>query len=534
MNYPKKCCVLILAATILAVGLRVPRLGQRPMHGDEAVNAEKFGLLLENGDYKYNRAEYHGPTLNYLTLIPAWLSSAGKFTEVTEFTLRIVPVAFGALLVLLLLLVADGLGRAVAGCAAVLAAVSPAMVFYSRYYIHEMLLVCFTFGVIACGWRYTQNKNMKWALLTGAFLGLTYATKETCIIAFGSMLSAVLLLVIIQRRQGDKAAALTKTIRPWHIVIAIATALVVSALFYSSFLTNPDGIADSVRAYAGYFNRAGQNQSQTHPWYYYLRMLVYSRYLGGPIWSEGLIVLLAAVGLVAAMTRKGVGGVSSGLLRFIAFYTIVMTVLYSAIPYKTPWCFLSFLHGMILLAGVGAVTLVKLCPNIRTRCAVCLLLAAGTGHLAWQGYLGSYRYYADVTNPYVYAHTTTDIYTITQQIEDVAKAHPDREDMYIQVICPEHDYWPLPWYLRGFSKIAWQDNINNDTPAAEVIIASAGLEQAVIKKIYEQGAAGEKKLYVPLFDSVVQLRPQSELLGFVTKELYDRWQQEKTIQSQIK
>ncbi len=40
--------------------------------------------------------------------------------------------------------------------------------------------------------------------------------------------------------------------------------------------------------------------------------------------------------------------------RFLAFYTLVLTGLYAIIPYKTPWCMLSFLDGMILLAGVGA------------------------------------------------------------------------------------------------------------------------------------------------------------------------------------
>ena len=78
------------------------------MHGDEAVHAFKFGELLEQGVYKYNPNEYHGPTLNYLTLIPARLSSAGKLTEVTEVTLRIVPVIFGVLLVLLILPMGDG------------------------------------------------------------------------------------------------------------------------------------------------------------------------------------------------------------------------------------------------------------------------------------------------------------------------------------------------------------------------------------------------------------------------------------------
>ena len=95
MSYIQKSCVLILVVTIAAIALRVPQLQQRPMHGDEAVHAAKFGDLLEKGYYRYNPNEYHGPTLNYLTLIPAWLSSAGKLTQVNEFTLRIVPVFFG-------------------------------------------------------------------------------------------------------------------------------------------------------------------------------------------------------------------------------------------------------------------------------------------------------------------------------------------------------------------------------------------------------------------------------------------------------
>ena len=94
MKWPKKCYLLILAATIVAIALRLPRLEQRPMHVDEAVNAVKFGELLEEGDYRYDPHEYHGPTLNYFTLLPAWLSGVQKYADLSEFTLRIVPVFF--------------------------------------------------------------------------------------------------------------------------------------------------------------------------------------------------------------------------------------------------------------------------------------------------------------------------------------------------------------------------------------------------------------------------------------------------------
>jgi len=519
----KKCCVLILAATIVAIALRLPRLAQRPMHGDEAVHAIKFGELLAEGVYTYNPDEYHGPTLNYLTLIPARLSSAEKLTQVSEVTLRIVPVIFGVLLVLLILPAGDGLGPGAAVYAAILTAISPAMVFYSRYYIQEMLLVCFTFSAIVFGYRYTRNKNIIWALLTGMSLGLMHATKETCIIAFGSMFLALLLMLLMRRSKGALVNA-SKAIKPSHLIAGLAAGVIVSALFYSSFLTNPGGIPDSVRTYTTYFDRAGGNTLHIHPWYYYLKILIYSRYADGPIWTEALIVLLAVVGFIAAMTKKGLSSANVNLLRFIGFYTLVLTVVYSVIPYKTPWCMLGFLHGMILLAGVGAVVLVKLMPNVLPRLIILLLLFEGSIHLTWQSYLSNYKFYADSRNPYVYAHPTNEVFTITEKIEEYASVHEDGYDIPVDVICREDDYWPLPWYLRSFKKIRWSNEVVNDAPSAPLIIASPDFETALTNKLYALTPLEKRQMYMFLFDKpyYVWLRPQVKLLGFVRKDLWER------------
>ena len=104
----------VSAVLILAVALRISRLDIRPMHGDEAVHAYRFGQLLEANDYRYDPTEFHGPTLNYFTLIPALLSGQHTYASLTEITLRIVPVFFGLVLVLMPLLLLDGLGRPVA------------------------------------------------------------------------------------------------------------------------------------------------------------------------------------------------------------------------------------------------------------------------------------------------------------------------------------------------------------------------------------------------------------------------------------
>ncbi|MFA5238701.1 MAG: flippase activity-associated protein Agl23 [Phycisphaerae bacterium] len=527
VNWSKKYYIFILAVMIVAVGLRLPRLGLRPMHGDEAVHAFRLGELLEKNAYRYDPDEYHGPTLNYFSLIGAWLGGIGTFKDLNEFTLRIVPVFFGLLLVLMPLLLLRGLGRLATIIAMVMTAISPAFVFYSRDYIPEILLVCFSFGAIACGWRYAQSKNIYWALLTGIFLGLMHATKETSIIVFGSMLSAVWLTLFMQRREMSISNAV-KTIKRSHIIAAILVAAAVSMLFYSSFFTNPKGILDSFRTYAVYFNRAGENNLHIQPWYYYLDILTWMEGFEKTVWNEDIIVVMAAFGFIVTMVKRYRAPFNLSLLRFLAFYTLIMTVVYSAIPYKTPWCMLGFLHGMILLAGVGAAALIKMSLDWREKVAVGFVLVLfGILLPVIQTYFLNYKYYADPTNPYVYAHPTTDVFDITRRIDEIASVSPDGNNIYIQVICPGGDYWPLPWYLRCFPNVGWWSEVDESVRSFPVIIASPSVLPALSLELYELLPPEVRRLYVPLFDSYVELRPGVELAGFVTKDLWDRMHESK-------
>jgi uncharacterized protein (TIGR03663 family) len=495
------------------------------MHTDESVHAIKFGRLLEENEYRYDPQEYHGPTLNYFTLIPALTASPKKLFEIDENTLRIVPVFFGMLLILGLLLLKSGLGRPVVLFSSLFLAVSPAMVFYSRYYIQEMLLVFFSFGVLISGYRYLKSKNPKWAFATGVFLGLMFATKETSILVLGAVILALYLTVILDNRYKKKPAHFGFRIDVWHFLIFLSTACVISALFYSSFFTHPRGIFDSIVAYKYYLQRAGQNSRHIHPWHYYFKLLIGSKHAGRPFWNELPIVFLSGIGLAAALKRKQYPQMDSSLFRFIAFYTVILAFIYSIIPYKTPWSLLGFYFGMILLAALGAKSLLLIDKSIILRVFVYLFLVLGVGDLFVLSYLANFKYEADPSNPYVYAHTSRDVLDITRRIEEIASVHPDGKDMVIEVICPGDDYWPLPWYLRSFPNIGWWSEVNFSQPAAQVIIASPSVEDELLKKLYEWPSVGEKDLYVPLFISPMELRPAIEIRGYITKELMDQYAQ---------
>jgi predicted membrane-bound mannosyltransferase len=160
------------------------------------------------------------------------------------------------------------------------------------------------------------------------------------------------------------------------------------------------------------------------------------------------------------------------MARFIALYTIILTLTYSAISYKTPWCMLSFLHGMILAAGIGAGALFQFCNRRWMKAATSGLLVLAAAHLGWQAWQANYVYESDRANPYVYAQTVPDTLELVDQVKALSKVHPDGDQMLIKVMVPESDYWPLPWYLRQFKRVGWWDHLPEDPYAAVMIVGA--------------------------------------------------------------
>jgi uncharacterized protein (TIGR03663 family) len=472
----------LLLAAALALALRWPQLGERPMHNDEAVNAIKFGQLWERGAYKYDPNEHHGPSLPFATLAVARLTSTPDFVHLSEVKLRLITVFFGLGLVLLVPLVADGLGRKAALWAAIFTAVSPAMVFYSRYYIHEILLVFFTFMALASAWRYWRARKIGWALLAGAGAGLMHATKETFVITVAAAALALAFNWIWDRWLDASGPPIKAPDLNWkHVAAALGVWITVWLVLFSSFFRNASGPLDSVRTYLPWLHRAGGDSPHINPWTFYFHRLLWFHIVKGPVWTEALIFALAVVGAAAAFIRKGLADTSAGFVRFFGLYTFILTAAYCLISYKTPWCLLSFWQGMILLAGVGAAVVIRAAKPPVSRMAVRLLIAAGAGHLACEAWQSSVTYAADPRNPYVYAQTLPNTLELVGRVQALARAHPQGSQMLVKVMAPEGDYWPLPWYLREFNHVGWWEEVPAD-PFAPVMIVSAKLRANLDEK----------------------------------------------------
>lgn len=484
--------VLVLLAAG-AMGLRLPQLDRRPLHNDEGVNAWILRDLVEKGEYRYNPEEYHGPTLHYLSL--PFVRLAPAEARMSDANLRVAPVVFGALLILFLAWLGDGLGRVATVTAGALLAISPAFVFYSRYFIHEIFLIFFTFMALGAGWRYVQTGRWPWAVACGAGMGLMYATKETFVFQVAAAMAGVAVVWWQNQRRGDAHFRQ----RPWwnvrHGWLAAAAGVLVAGLFFTSFFSHPRGALDAVLTYEHWFSRAQGASPLVKPWSYYFEHLFWFNPPRSQVWTEGGILLLALAGTGAVVTRRLPAGVSPVLGWFLVVYTLVLVVIYNVIPYKTPWCMLVFHQGLILLAGIGVAFLWERARPFWARGLLMGLLGAVAAHLIWQAWRAAVPMAADKRNPYVHSQTSPNIFEMVKKVKAVAAVHPDGTNMLIKVVSPV-SYWPLPWYLREFKRVGWWDELPPD-PYAPVMLINHSLEAYLDEK------SDKRYLMVGLFE----LRP---------------------------
>jgi uncharacterized protein (TIGR03663 family) len=486
------CSALVVLAMALAV--RLPALDRRPMHGDEANQAVRTGLLLEKGVYHYDPTDHHGPVL-YFAALPFCRATAKTFAETTEWNFRLVPVAFSCLTLLLMLGLGarrdDGLFANSKGllAAAWLTALSPAMVYYSRFFIQETMFVTFLTGMLVCAVAYVRTRvfvsdadlrtpisdrhSAAWAAGFGVCAGLALATKETVVLSFVAAAFAALV-----------ACGFLRLWRAWNTrdaLLAGGCAILVAAALYSSFFTYPKGLYDALfSTFSAYVTRATAVPEHQHPWNFYLKVLFWFKYGRGPVWSEAGLLLPALAAVAVAFWPRREVSTRMRWVRFVAVYTLTLTALYSAIPYKTPWCALTFLHGFILLAGMGfgeafewlgrrKVKGLGFGQAVTYTLLFTLLLREGR-----QVDRACFQMPADPRNPYVYAHTGTDAMNLVSTVESAARKALGF-DTPIALAVPTADTWPLPWYLRKYTQVGYWNRVA-DIPASfspTIVIAAA-------------------------------------------------------------
>lgn len=499
------CAVVIAVSLAAGLVLRFIDPAARPMHHDEANQAVRFGVLLETADYRYDPQDHHGPSLYYLTLPFAWTRDQRTLAALDEATLRMVPAAFGAGLLLLFLFLVRGIGHTAVAVALALAAVSPVLTYYSRFYIQETLLAFFALAFLIAAGRYVRRPSPATAVWTGTMAGLAFATKETSLIVVPVAVLACLAAASLGRN-ADQPPRVDARPGTWHGVAAVTAAAVPVVLLYTAFFRHPAALLDAIGAVPVYLSRGLGPDAHVQPWWYYLRTLAWSS-SGGLVWSEVAVLVLATVGFVHAWQREF-------WPVCLALYTLATMAVLSALPYKTPWNLLPFYTGMVLMGGIGAAALLQRARGRPARALLGVALTAATGHLAAQSVRASVRYPADERNPWAYAQTSPDYLRLAARINDLAPHHPDGRAMLVKVIAAPHEQWPFPWYARELTQVGYWTAAAEAGPldGVPVILASQQEGEAVA------AAVGDR--YVAEFFG---LRPNVLVTLFVERGLWKRF-----------
>jgi len=168
---------LPLAACIaLAALLRLPGLGARPLGGDEAVFSLIARQLAHGGGYE-QVPPMHGP-LHYVATAAIFRA----FGE-SDGAARLLPALFGVALVAVPFAFQRPIGRPVAVVAALLLAVSPVLLYYSRYASADVELAFFTLAIALTLWRYLQAPHRALLYLLSALLALAVVTSEMALLS---------------------------------------------------------------------------------------------------------------------------------------------------------------------------------------------------------------------------------------------------------------------------------------------------------------------------------------------------------------
>jgi uncharacterized protein (TIGR03663 family) len=511
---------LLLIMALLALGLgawyRLPDLGLRPMHTDEAILGKKFIEMMQSGRFDYDPTDFHGPVLHYLTALVSKAAQWGDAMQVTEAQLRLVPALTGLLLIALTLLLFDALDRLATGLAMLFLAVSPMQVFYSRYFIMEVpFVLLLALFMVAC-WRFAKSESVLWLLVAGTSLGLLHATKETFIINMLAMGVGWLVAQFFSEGFTDRNRSLFLSLgrdrhlvrMPWVWVGLVA--VVVSVATFSGGFRFWDDAGESVTTYFNYAAKSG-GADHAKPFYYYLSILLYTQ--DGPfVWSEAFIAGLAVIGMVHSFTgRYQRAEEKKAFLVFLTGYTLAALLAYSIIPYKTPWTFLSVQYGLVLLAGVGGQVVVRLFKGKLWHLLCTGVFVAGIYHLCSQSMFSIRdRGVANLRGPYVYSHTATPVLKLVKKLRDLAAFKP--EAFNAQVINAGQG-WPLPWYLRDVPHVGYQGTLPTKLDASVIVI-----DYELVSKL---DAKFGPEFYTRDLDHIYNLRPGVKVWLLVEKGLWE-------------
>jgi uncharacterized protein (TIGR03663 family) len=473
---------IFLLIFIIALIIRFFHLDLKLLHHDEAIHAWFSYELLTTGAWVYDPS-YHGPFLYYVT--------GGMFAIFgdSDLVARLLPALFGTLLIPLVYFIyrIGYIDQKQTLLAALFLALSPEMVYFSRFLRHDIFMLFFTFLLLVAILYYFEYGQTRYAVIAAIATGGALCCKEEMPVIL--LIFASFFIYGIWRRKF--------TLPPdwkYDLVLGAFIVLVIMSVLYSSFGAHLDTLIGQNFAVntTGWYKAiehwiAMHNQQRLGgPLYFYLPFyLLYEvpifilaiigtlqilndkldpslliRQLKNRIKYRVTVVPtseLAAVSLHQLQDKGKVHTKSDLFFSFCVYWMILVMVFYAFVGEKVPWLVIPQLLPMCFVA------VYKLNWQKTVFAIVgCLFLAVMTWHVAFIP--------ADINEPIVQVQNSEDLREVMGLID--ASDH---------VVVASKNYWPLPWYYRGdrwnkikfYGDIVEEQTLTQDNPGVIILYDAA-------------------------------------------------------------
>jgi len=437
----------------IAIALRFYNLDLRPFHHDESVHAHFSYRLLKHGTYNYNPM-WHGPFQYYLTAVLYRLFGDSEWIS------RLMPALFGVGLVALPFTLKKYLGFKASFITAFLLAVSPAFLYYSRFFRNDIYLAFFSLAAVVCVIHYIEKKKPVLIYLASLLFALSLCTKENAYVTAFIFFSFVVLYLLYTRGQRTLKGIMPILKDNWlPILVSLSIIVIIYTSLHSFFFRNPQ---DSFALFRAVSHWASYHTGPTGPFYFYAALsLLY----------ELPILILGIVGIFYFARKKDL------LMVFMSYWAISSFFIYSCIYEKAPWLLLHLLLPLAFVAGKCIANLSLEKKHLFTTFTLIVL-----SFCIFTSVNLNYYHFDDPAEPMMQAAQPPRSFNdLMAKIKEVAAEHEDNQTR-IQVVDGIATTQYL-WYLRHFDRVEWNPK---ELDAPIILVSGDKMERAQNLSGYHQ------------------------------------------------
>jgi uncharacterized protein (TIGR03663 family) len=354
--------------------------------------------------------------------------------------------------------------------AALLLALSPDMVYFSRFLRHDIFMLFFSFLLLVALLYYFEYGQTRYAIIAAIAMACALSCKEempVIILIYASFFSFAL---------WRKKFVLPRDWK-YDIILGAGIVIIIMSLLYSAFgfhietLIGQDFMMNTTGWYKAVEHWTAMHNQQRlgGPWFYYIPLyllyelpifilaligtvqfivkdfdpsLFFRRFKNWLTYrgSELPTAELASLSLYQLKAQKPAFSKSDTFFGFCIYWMIAVMAFYAFVGEKVPWLIIPQLLPMCFVA-VYKLNWQKMVFAI----AGCLFLVLMTWHVAFIP--------ADINEPIVQVQNSEDLRDVMQLID--ASDH---------VVVASKNYWPLPWYYRGdrWNKIKFYADVTDE------------------------------------------------------------------------